>query len=540
MPVTGSSRNSRTSKAVSRQDAKSAKIRWEVLACLLCTAAVSAAFVWFCARRGYTLYYGDAAAHVNIARRVIDSRTPGYDQLGTVWLPLPHVLMLPLVKRDELWRTGLAGAIPAAVFFVLGAAFFYAAVRRATESIAAAIAGTAALALNPNLLYLQATPMTEPIALACLAAAVFFCVSFQQAERWRYVLGAAVAVLACTVTRYEGWFVIPFFALFFLIAGSLKHAIVFSVLASLGPFYWLAHNLVLFGDALEFYRGSYSAKAIYARALARGLERYPGDHNWALAALYYRRAMELALGRPLVLCGAAGMVLALLRKSTRPLVLLALPVAFYVLSIHSGGTPIFVPKLHPFSYYNTRYALAALPACAAGLAVLTGLWPHAALRAVAASALLVVSLGGWVLHPGVESWICWKESQENSRGRRKWTAEAAEFFRQRHHAGDGILTASGDVLGVYQAAGIPLRETLHDGNSLEWQAAVNRPDLFLRERWVVAIAGDAISFRFANPRRFGDLVERVADFTAEHEPVIEVYRKKSDEDPFCEGARCGQ
>jgi hypothetical protein len=491
--------------------------------------------VWFCAHRGYTLYYGDATAHVNIARRVIDSRTPGYDQLGTVWLPLPHVLMLPLVKRDELWRTGLAGAIPSAVAFVLGVAFFYAALRRATESVAAATAGAAALALDPNLLYLQATPMNEPIAMVCLAAAIFFCVSFQQAARWRYVFGAAVAVLACTLTRYEGWFVIPFFALFFLIAGSLRYAVAFSVLASLGPLCWLAYNWYLFGDPLEFYRGPYSAKAIYARALARGLERYPGDHNWRLAATYYHRAMELALGRPVVLCGAAGMALALVRKSTRPLVLLALPVAFYVASMHDGGSPIFVPKLHPFSYYNTRYALAGLPACAAGLAVLVGVWPRSVLRGLAAVALLVVSLGGWIWHPTVESWICWKESDENSRGRRKWTAEAAAYLRGRYQPGDGILTASGDVLGVYQAAGIPLRETLHNGNGVEWNAALNRPDLFLRERWVVAVAGDDISFRLANLRRFGPLVERVAQFTAEKEPVIEIYtyRGKSDHDACC-------
>src|SRR6478672_3406837 len=58
--------------------------------------AISAAAVWWCASHGYTLYYGDAEAHLNIARRVLDSRTPGPEQLGTAWLPLPHVLMLSI------------------------------------------------------------------------------------------------------------------------------------------------------------------------------------------------------------------------------------------------------------------------------------------------------------------------------------------------------------------------------------------------------------------------------------------------------------
>ena len=57
-----------------------------------------------------------------------------------------------------------------------------------------------------------------------------------------------------------------------------------------------------------------------------------------------------------------------------PVFLAALPPLFYIWSMHSGGTPIFVPTLWPFSYYNTRYALAALPllAIAGGSLVLLG------------------------------------------------------------------------------------------------------------------------------------------------------------------------
>ncbi len=122
--------------------------------------------VWFFYSRGWLLYYGDAEAHLNIARRIVDKLTPGYDQIGTVWLPLPHWLMLPLARIDELWRSGLAGAIPSAACFVLAGASLFAAVRRVFESTAAAVAATALFALNPNLLYLQSTAMTEAVFLA--------------------------------------------------------------------------------------------------------------------------------------------------------------------------------------------------------------------------------------------------------------------------------------------------------------------------------------------------------------------------------------
>ena len=59
-------------------------------------------------RHGDVLLYGDAVAHINIARRVFDSKTPGLLQLGTVWLPLPHLLIMPfiLVEADVAERLG--------------------------------------------------------------------------------------------------------------------------------------------------------------------------------------------------------------------------------------------------------------------------------------------------------------------------------------------------------------------------------------------------------------------------------------------------
>ena len=69
----------------------------------------------WCYRNGCILYYGDAESHLNISRGLIDSATPGYDQLGTVWLPVLHVICLPLVGNRTLWVTGLAGTIPVAM-----------------------------------------------------------------------------------------------------------------------------------------------------------------------------------------------------------------------------------------------------------------------------------------------------------------------------------------------------------------------------------------------------------------------------------------
>src|SRR5207249_3349880 len=96
----------------------------------LAVAAISAAAVAWVDARGFTLYWGDAEAHLNSARRIVEARHTGYDQLGSPWLPLPHLLMLPFIGRDSLWQSGLAGAIPNAVCFTAAALLFFLTMRR--------------------------------------------------------------------------------------------------------------------------------------------------------------------------------------------------------------------------------------------------------------------------------------------------------------------------------------------------------------------------------------------------------------------------
>ena len=81
-------------------------------------AAVSIAAFFYYLRHGDLLLYGDAVAHINIARRVFDSQTPGPLQLGTVWLPLPHTLMLPFIASRWMWQTGIGGAIPSMIAYL--------------------------------------------------------------------------------------------------------------------------------------------------------------------------------------------------------------------------------------------------------------------------------------------------------------------------------------------------------------------------------------------------------------------------------------
>jgi len=487
---------------------------------------------------GWTLYYGDAEAHLDIARRIVDSRKPGYDQLGTVWLPLPHVLMLPLVGNDQLWRSGLAGAISSSACFVCAGVFLYAALRRAAHSSAAALASVALLALNPNLLYLQATPMTETVVLAALMALLYFTVLFRETQSFAAVVGAGIASVAAALARYEGWFVLPFVAIYFLILGGKKRfaaTAIFCAIAALGPLYWLGHNWWIYSNPLEFYNGPYSPMSIYRRALAQNMKPYPGDHDWKSAGLYYLTAVRLCAGWAAVAIGIAGAGSALFKRMFWPILLTALPPAFYVWSMHSGATPIFIPTLWPFSYYNTRYALAALPlvAIAGGSLVLLGPlrwrpWIAGAIVLAAAAPWLVQLHGGASLRAGPQpsDWITWKESRINSLTRRAWTQAAASSLAGSYHRGEGILTSFSELTAILRAAGIPLQEALYDGDEPAWMAATTRPDLFLHEEWAVAFAGDQVATAIQRASlRTGPRYHLVQTVKVKGAPVIEIYKR---------------
>lgn len=523
MPVSGNSRRSPSSKRARRR-----RLWPETLAAVLMLAALASAVLSWVQAKGWVILYGDAEAHLNIARRIVDSRTPGYDQTGTVWLPLPHWLMLPLVRHDALWRNGLAGALPAAAGFVAAGAFFYAACRVVFGARPLALAALALLALNPNLLYMQSTAMTEPVWLATLTALLYFTERFRARPSARFAAAAGAASLAGSLTRYEGWFLIPFVTAYLLLVGGRRRwlfGLLYAALASLGPLYWLAHNWWLHGNPLEFYNGPYSARAIYQRSLDAGMARYPGDHDWLTAGVQLREAVRLCAGTPLVWLALLGGAAAAWRRRLWPLVLLALVPLFYWLSIYSAGTPIFVPHRWPFSYYNTRYGLSALPLLAFAAASLAWLAPER-IRAWAAAGVVALAVAPWVVRPSPEAWICWKEAQVNSESRRTWTREAAEYLATHRRSHEGIVACFGDLTGVFRAAGIPLRHLLHEGNGPAWDAMLARPDLFLREPWALVISGDTVAGALLRCGRGGPRYDLEKVIAGKGGPVVQIYRRR--------------
>src|SRR5437660_4248602 len=193
----------------------SPSVHWDSEVRLLAWLAtcVSVLSFLFYFQRGDVLLYGDAVAHINIARRVFDSKTPGLLQLGTVWLPLPHLLMIPFLISDEMWRRGVGGSIPSMVAYVLGTVGIFRLVRGtlsrdvAPDRAGRVAAWTAALvyAATPNLIYMQTTAMGEALYLALFVWAVTYFSEFVRGDA-KGLTKCGLCLAAACLTRYDGWF----------------------------------------------------------------------------------------------------------------------------------------------------------------------------------------------------------------------------------------------------------------------------------------------------------------------------------------------
>ncbi len=533
-------------------------------------AAVSVVFFRNFYAQSATLLYGDAVAHIHIARRVFDSITPGPLRLGTVWLPLPHILMIPFLISNWMWRTGVGGSIVSMIAYVTGTVGIFRLVRNRTSSGPAWLAA-AIYALNPNLIYLQATAMTEPLYLALFIWAVVFLdetvmpsdaehdripplarpatagAPSDISERPRSLERAAIVIAAAMLTRYDGWWLagcvlaaVLLIAAFMLLKHpsaarelfsglqyrpmrrALRNAVL--LLAAI-PTLWLAYNHREYGNVFEFATGPYSARAIEQRT-ANASWRHPGDHRPRVAAIYFLKSAKLNLGNgrwewPLFATALLGLLISL--AAARRLAvwwLFWLPLPFYALSIAYGGVPLFLPVWWPFSYYNTRYGLELLPAFAVFSALafdtLRRKSKHLAWRAAVIGTAVIVLAGSyisvWKATP-----ITIREAVANSRTRIPFERMLADSLRRLPRSARFLMYTATHP-GALQLADIPLRRVVNESNHPQWEQALHDP---AEVDYVVASDDDLVAQAAAQHR---DMLVPLAIIQSSGQPRTTIYK----------------
>lgn len=374
---------------------------------------------------GTTIAYGDAKSHLLIARRVLFADTPGVGQLGGVWLPLPHLLMLPLIWNNWAYYSGFAGSIVMMVAYVAAVVLVYKFIWHLTRQRWAALAGTAVFALNPNVLYMQSTPMTELLMFATMMGAVYGLLRWIQTDdsdqrHHLYLIGAGLSALLCALTRYEGWtlavvltglvlycslahltraarlvvtgfvtasvvaagwgvvhfgalalVIVPVALLGYLFLRRLYQRsdwdmtegqlITFGILGAVGPLAWMAWNWVIFGSPLAFQTGQYARPSLWVDSGEKAV------HNIVISLRTYEIATVDNLTPLVAILAVIGLAVYLWRTrlSAESLPALALLVMFpmFVVTLYKGERPLHVYQYYD-NFYNVRFGLVMLlPAC---------------------------------------------------------------------------------------------------------------------------------------------------------------------------------
>jgi hypothetical protein len=477
-----------------------------------------------CFRKDYLLLYGDAVAHLGIARRIVDAHYPGLAQLGGVWLPLPHVLMLPFIGKMAMWQTGMAAVPMSMVSYAASVAGVWR-LGRSLMRARWALVATAFYALNPNLLYLSVTAMTEALFLALFVWTVVMtmeCVRHLRAgqvkdARVRLIV-AGVLIFLQVFTRYDGW-VIGAIVWLVLAVSWWRSAVrekmrasfvVFTMLCLAGPVLWFWYNAHFEHDWLDFMRGPYSAAAIERKTAPPG-QHYRGWHNPGWALLFYARTAQLdAAARETGFGLAAAALFGLWTQWTRRgqaavrargeagAALLWLPLPFYIYSVAWGSVPIFIPQLWPHSYYNARYGMEMLPALAlygalagerfelwlrAGAAawrqIGARLWQPVAMVLCVANCLAMMYAIPLVLKEGIV----------NASTRVPFEHSLAMVLRGWGPDAPVMMSTSAHV-GAVQDAGHTLRSMVSENDEVTWERALVDPAH--NAAYVIAIQGDPV------------------------------------------------
>jgi hypothetical protein len=455
---------------------------------------------WFYARAGLTLSHYDAKAHLVVARRVIDSLTPGWKQIGAVWLPLPHIINLFPVQVDLFYRTGVFAVALSVIEFGIIAYACARLILDATGSRSAAFAGVSVILLNPDLLYLQATPMTEPLLLALTALSVALLGRWVSSDGSRGTVVTGAVIAAACLSRYEAW----------------------PVTASALALAWLALRRRGVPSLLAIRRVSQLAAYPAAAAVAFLLQSRLTVGHWFVTGGFYvvdnpdmgRPLKTLGSiwwashqmdGYPVLVCAVAGAAAVLVtglasRARAWSLVVLALTA--------SAALPWYAFFIgHPFRF---RYMIPLVPAIAVYAGIGVGLMGR--LR-VGAAALLVASVLVFThpFDPAAPMVIEAQLDRQHGIDRRVVT-----HYIERHRDGEKFLASLASLSHYVQelsAIGVRVQDVVHEGNGDLWSAALDRPGAHVG--WIVieelAEGGDVLAKRAKQHPEFLRGFERVAE-----------------------------
>jgi Dolichyl-phosphate-mannose-protein mannosyltransferase len=448
---------------------------------LLATVLSVCSYAWY-ARSGLTVGYGDAVSRMMIARRVVAGRTPGLAQLGTTWLPLHTMLMLPLIWNDTLFHDGFAGSFPSMVAYVVASVYIYRMARFLFALRGAAWAAALAFMLNPSVAYMQSTAMSEVPLLCTATAAIYYMLRWAKSYHAADLVKSAVAVAAGTGIRYDGWaLAIALAAVVIYLAwrrqgynGAEAWGILYGLLGFSGCAAWMIYNAVIFHDPMLFFFFGDSTHTFHPTV---------SYHKaWLSFEMYGYSAAATAGWMTALLAGLGVGIFAFrnrLRASILPAYALLIPLAYHWLIFYMGKDTIWLPELGLGVYWNARFALELIPAVAIFVG---GLAKERRLLLIAV--LGVVAVFG-VVDSALETPFALREVvSPKSATIIPREQMAAQWFLTQYRGGNVLISYIPDApMAYFMMRDVPDRALITDSTGWQFDAALAYPQDSVK--WII-------------------------------------------------------
>lgn len=327
----------------------------------------------------YIFAYRDSIFRLDASRRFFDAVNPGlFNQIGTVWLPLPNFIMFPLASINILWKTGLAGSIVSFVAYIFNAVAIFLTLKLLTENKIAQYTGLILFIFNPNILYFQTTPMSEQLYLTLFSFSVYYLIKWNITKSSRDVFLAGLFTSMASCTRYDGWtFAAAAVVLIFLISiiskqRAIKNSFLYILPTAIVIIWWLVHNYIYYSDPLEFVRGQFST--LYQLKYYEEAGRLLTKHNPVLSLKVYYYDLYLYTGWLTLCLSFLGFIYYVIKNKFKIdsflLYLSLIAVPSTILFLYLGQVIIEIPQSEPAGYFNSRYGLYAIP----GLVIFAGIF----------------------------------------------------------------------------------------------------------------------------------------------------------------------
>jgi hypothetical protein len=356
-----------------------------------------------------------------------------------------------------MYQTGLAASIPNILLYLVFVFFITKTNYLITKKPLTALILSLAISLNPNIIYLSTSAMSELSVLSTMAGFLYYFIKYIKEEKHDCLFKTSIFLMLSTLSRYETWPIAIIFVIFIL-NYRLKSKITNIQLIKLilvsfsGIIAWIIFQKTVNGSWFYFLNAQFFSTTWQSKFSAIGdVVKFNLLHSLQLFVVSYWSIFGLSA---LVLLLTPFITKLKSKQKAFLLILILFIPAFNFAGIFSGLTEMSMSGL------NYRYVILAVISINVIIAYFITLFKNDKLQKafVAIFGLLVLTQYYFNLNNPTENVAAYKEATVGYFGDRLNDYQECASFLKSHNSGDILmLTGSGYSHRLMKFSGLPVK-----------------------------------------------------------------------------------